>query len=544
MMNSIQTYSTLLISIAIGLVVLFLFLFRMRMIWKLLAFAIILPLTWYVAYTYHWLWFLIVLCSFLAALLFSKIFKRNKKPALQDGEREITLRYTERNGKPQEGSIRFKTSSAFSFLVYAGADGGKTKSVAKPLLSEFMRNGESIFCYDAKENDYTNTAYQLQDEIGYEPTIYNINFADPSHGHRFNPIKATLIQEESYVQEYMTHFYVANSKSDRMTDWDNLALGLFRGVAFSMYKSFPKFFTFPHISNFIIHNDNDTIESFLSLHRESLGFASGFMDSKSSPKTRGSIKTTLSGVIGSFAANKKMCYVLSGDDFDFNLVDPRDRKSVFVSNNFDLRDQISPVVVMLFIIAMRAVRFGNTVPICAFMDEATTFKIPNFEEYPSELREYLVSFVFLTQSPAKIEKAYDSHSRSSIEANFLTQLTGRTQDDKALTNFENRSAKEEVFRKSITTANKSSRVSVTKSTSTQAKYDKEFYQNLKAGEFLGRSSQTDEKDFHVRFAEYQGHKLPQPPLVKRVTNDDLEEYYHQIILDVTQTIIKTNHNES
>jgi type IV secretory pathway TraG/TraD family ATPase VirD4 len=55
----------------------------------------------------------------------------------------------------------------------------------------------------------------------------------------------------------------------------------------------------------------------------------------------------------------------------------------------------------MFVTLAKQIRFGNKIPYAFFLDEATTFKIPDLESYPSELREYLIAFVMLTQSPQK-----------------------------------------------------------------------------------------------------------------------------------------------
>ena len=117
-----------------------------------------------------------------------------------------------------------------------------------------------------------------------------------------------------------------------------------------------------------------------------------------------------------------MCYVLSGNDFDFNLIDPECPKLVVVSNAYQIENLISPVISLMLSISSRRFTLANKVPFFYFLDEATTFRIADFEKLPSVLREYLCSFVFLTQSAAKIEKIYGKYDRSSIESNFGNQV--------------------------------------------------------------------------------------------------------------------------
>ncbi|MCS3273407.1 type IV secretory system conjugative DNA transfer family protein (plasmid) [Bacteroides fragilis] len=86
-------------------------------------------------------------------------------------------------------------------------------------------------------------------------------------------------------------------------------------------------------------------------------------------------------------------------------------------------------------ISSRRFTLKNKIPFFYFLDEATTFKIEEFEKMPSVLREYLCGFTLLTQSAAKIEKLYGRLDRSSIEANFSNQFYGRTKDIEALKSY-------------------------------------------------------------------------------------------------------------
>lgn len=108
---------------------------------------------------------------------------------------------------------------------------------------------------------------------------------------------------------------------------------------------------------------------------------------------------------------------------------------VVVSNAYQIENLISPVISLMLSISSRRFTLANKVPFFYFLDEATTFRIADFEKLPSVLREYLCSFVFLTQSAAKIEKIYGKYDRSSIESNFGNQFFGRTKDIEALKSY-------------------------------------------------------------------------------------------------------------
>ena len=123
--------------------------------------------------------------------------------------------------------------------------------------------------------------------------------------------------------------------------------------------------------------------------------------------------------------NEESPYVLSGDDFDFNLIDPENPKLFAISNNFSKNSVYAPVIGMLMTISSRQFSMRNKVPFVYFLDEMTTVNIKNFETLPSVLREYKAAFILLTQSGAKLENLYGKLDRSSVEANFGNMFLGK-----------------------------------------------------------------------------------------------------------------------
>lgn len=433
--------------------------------------------------------------------------------------------------KHSKGSIEFY-NPFLGFLVYGGAGSGKTVSLGKPLLAEFMRLGFVFFIYDAKDNDYTRTAFWLKESLDYPHPIYNIDLVNPSHGFRFNLFAPHLFDDESEVEEMSTILYKVLAKKMELNEWDDKAKGVLNAVAFYIYKHHKEHFTAPHIVNLATQTDTDSLAEMLESDPTCRSYAKAFLDAKESPATRSSIISTLSGVIGSFAANKRICYVLNGDDFDFFLNDPEDPKSVTITNNFKYREQISPLVTLMFVMAMKRINFGNTVPMVGFLDEATTFKIQNLEAYPSELREYLLAMVLLTQNPGKIEKLYGKQDRSSLESNLQNHFYGRTKDLEAGKVFSQMFATIDKERKSVTTRSNSDGSSMTRSMEEKAKYKPEFFKGLKPGEFVGGAAESNVDEFRALFKPYEGSKLEENPFVRMVTTEDLEKNYNRIIEDV------------
>jgi len=458
----------------------------------------------------------------LSAVIFFIVQKRGDKKA-NNKNKQIVLEH-------KKGRITYNNPYN-GFLVYGGAEAGKTASVGKPLLAEYMRNGFAGFIYDAKENDYTSTALKIKEETGYPYPIYNLDFVDPSRSYRTNIFCPEVITDPMLVPEFAEVFFTAFMKEgETKNEWFDMALSVFKAVAVVFYNNYPHICSLPHICNFIVHNDVDTLIGMIESDETAKTYASALLNSVNSEKTFASIMTTVGKYISDFAANKNVCYVLSGDDFLYNPLDIANPKMICVSNHFIARSIISPLVVLLFCTVAKQIRYGNQVPFVFFMDEATTFKIPNLEAYPSELREYLVAFVLLTQSAGKIEKQYQKYDRSSLESNLANQFYGWTADVLALDVYAKQFSKIEEKTKSFTVGMRNN--STTTATRKEIRYDGEFFSKLSPGEFVIKAKNANVSTLHTRFSQYPGGKLAELPIIRNITKADIEENYQKILSEI------------
>lgn len=422
-----------------------------------------------------------------------------------------------------------------NFLVYAGANAGKTKSIGKPLLEQYIQHGFAGMVYDYKDFDYTTTAYNLIKKHHYKYPFYYISFTDMQRTYRFNPIKPSVVADENLLMQLIDDILSASlGDGSKKDEWYFGALGIFKGTAVRFFKEFPRYCTLPHIVNFIVHSERQQLYDFLKSSRESKALASGYLDAQGSERTQASILSSLTNYISSLAFNKKVAYVLSGDDFDFNLIDPENPKLVAVSNSYAIESTISPIIALMISVSSRHFSMQNKVPFVYFWDEATTFKIRDFEKMPSVLREYLCSFVFLTQSGAKIEKNYGKLDRSSIESNFSNLFLGRTKDTEALKTYGMHFSKKEEIKRTDSSGYSShgDNRSVSVSKTEKDRYDPYFYTGLQAGEFVGSAAHSNLREFHMRFKQYQGQDLEALPVVNMIFEKDVEQNYQRILNDI------------
>ena len=419
-----------------------------------------------------------------------------------------------------------------NFLVYGGAGSGKTKSIGKWLLQEYIRLGFAGFIYDFKDIDYTRTAYNLMKKYDYKVEFYYINFDNLSRSYRFNPLKN--VSDKTVLMQLMEDMLLSmQAKDAKQDEWFAGGLGILRGVAYRLYDEFKEYCTIPHILTLIMNSSQDSLTRFLEQNTISEMMAGAFLKAKGSEKTQASYISTLSNQIATMATDENIAWVLSGNDFDFNLIDPEHPKMFAVSNNFSKNSVYSPVIAMLLSISSRQFTMQNKVPFVYFLDEMTTVKIKNFETLPSVLREYKAAFVLLTQSGAKLENLYGKLDRSSVEANFGNMFLGRTKDVESLKYYPLFFGKEEKERRSRSAgkSGSSSNSSVTISSQKEDVYQGKDFSELEPGEFIGSATRANVKEFKAKFKMFEMEE-EELPVHEFVTPEQVTENYDRIIQEV------------
>lgn len=419
-----------------------------------------------------------------------------------------------------------------NFLVYGGAGSGKTKSIGKWLLQEYIRLGFAGFIYDFKDTDYTQTAYNLIKKYDYKGEFYYINFDNLSRSYRFNPLKN--VSDKTVLMQLMEDMLLSmQAKDAKQDEWFAGGLGILRGVAYRLYDEFREYCTIPHILTLIMNSSQENLTRFLEQNTISEMMAGAFLKAKGSEKTQASYISTLSNQIATMATDENIAWVLSGNDFDFNLIDPEHPKMFAVSNNFSKNSVYSPVIAMLLSISSRQFTMQNKVPFVYFLDEMTTVKIKNFETLPSVLREYKAAFVLLTQSGAKLENLYGKLDRSSVEANFGNMFLGRTKDVEALKYYPLFFGKEEKERRSRSAgkSGSSSNTSVTISSQKEDVYQGKDFSELEPGEFIGSATRANVKEFKAKFKMFEMEE-EELPIHEFVTPEQVTENYDRIIQEV------------
>lgn len=325
-------------------------------------------------------------------------------------------------------------------------------------------------------------------------------------------------------------------KKEQQNEWVAGGLGILRGVAFRFWDEFPEHCTLPHILAFIMTASARQLSLFLQQNLVSEMLAGAYLKAEGSEKTQASYLSTLCNNLATISQNEEIAYVLSGDDFDFNLIDPENPKLFAVSNNFSKNSVYAPVISMLMTISARQFSMQNRVPFVYFLDEMTTVNIKNFETLPSVLREYKAAFILLTQSGAKLENLYGKLDRSSVEANFGNMFLGRTKDVEALKYYPLFFGKEEKERRSRSSGKSgaSSSSSVTVSSQKEDIYQGKDFADLEPGEFIGSATRASVSYFKVKLEMYDDRNEEPLPDVRVLEPGELGRNFARILEEVRE----------
>ena len=163
-----------------------------------------------------------------------------------------------------------------NFLVYGGAGSGKTKSIGKPLMEQYIRSGFAGFIYDFKDFDYTRTAYNLIRKHGYPHEFYYVNFTNMNRIYRFNPLDRKNIKDRTMLMQLMED--VLGALMPPHHQWYTGTLGILNGVAYRLWDEFPECCTLPHIVNFVMKADTGQLQEFLKLNDISAMMAGAYLE--------------------------------------------------------------------------------------------------------------------------------------------------------------------------------------------------------------------------------------------------------------------------
>ena len=381
----------------------------------------------------------IILC--LLALCFS-FFRTHNISKIETDDAIIFNQYSiniqgKRNNATKEKWLNI--ANPFRGILGIAANGaGKTVSFVEPCIEQYAFKGYSGIIFDFKFPTLSNIAhlhFGRNEVLNYQngkaefiknPTnFYVINFTDISRSHRINPLNPAYIKNQIYAKEFAEAIINSLQKGQNHSDkfFTPSAITLLTAIIWFLKKHYPQYCTFPHVVNLIVGDSYEILINKLREDEECAGLIRSIitaMESKAANQLAGVI-ASLQMPFGTMNIPEYM-YVLSGDDTTIDVNEKANPKVICIGTAPDIAAALSPIISLIFTVALKTMNQQNKHHSFALMDEAAQIFIPNIADIPATARSNKVSFNIVAQDILQFESLYSRPVSDSLIGNLNYQI--------------------------------------------------------------------------------------------------------------------------
>lgn len=427
-------------------------------------------------------------------------------------------------------------------LIIGGAGSGKSRSVISPIIDQMILKGYTGILYDFKFPDLSDEVYAYALHQPKKVKFFFVNFHDLSRTHRVNPLAG--LTENAHAREFATAL-MTNLKPETISKPDffsRSAISLLASSIWYFHEEHNSMCTLPHIISFLLWPDLRAIIDKLSENPLSADMVASVRSGLSSENQTAGVVSTLNDGL-SVLSNKKVFYVLSGDDFRLNLNDPKSPKFICIGNNAGLADSLSPIISLTITAALKQMNQPGKLKSMVLLDEAPTLYIPNFDQIPATARSNKVATVFCAQDYSQMEDKYGGIKAEVIMSNLANQFWGKTTNPKTAEKVIKLFGK---FDKVFETKSKGSSTQGIKGSSNQSvsqtiqerdRIKITDIRDLDPGEFYISTVETKHKEVKTRLANHAPRKETLPSF-RSVTEEDIDALFREVKEDISMLMSK------
>lgn len=359
-------------------------------------------------------------------------------------EKEIERVQTDRKKNETKYSLHLKgdnnkwvniTNPFRGILVIGSNGGGKTVSTAEPFIEQYAQKNYAGIIYDYKFPTLSDIAYlhfsakREVDDNELQPMFFVVSFSDITKSHRFNPLNPNYLKSQIYATEFAKALVVNfNTESNQKSDfWVKSSTAFLTAIIWFLKKHHPLFCTIPHLVSIITGFSYRDTMAMLETDDECSKIIRSVLTARDERAGN-----QLSGVVSSlqidFATlnDPNLMYVLSGDDFDLNINDPKNPKVICVGTDNHIAAALSPIISLIFSIALKQMNEQGKHHSFCLLDEAAQINIPRLSNVPATCRSNKLSVAFMAQNLTQIEDKYGKPEAESLFANLNYQFFTRT----------------------------------------------------------------------------------------------------------------------
>lgn len=447
--------------------------------------------------------------------------------------------------------------------IVVGCPGsGKSYCVINQFIKQQIEKGYALYCYDFKFPDLSLIAYNqlLKNKNKYAKPVgfYVINFDDPRHSHRCNPLNPSFLSDiaDAYESAYVIMLNLNKSWIQKQGDFFvESPIVLFAAVIWYL-KIFEngQYCTFPHAIE-LLNKPYSDLFTILTSYRELENYLSPFMDA-----WKGGAMEQLQGQIASAKIplsrliSPALYWIMTGDDFTLDINNPDAPKVLCVGNNPDRQNIYSAALGLYNARIVKMVNRKGKLKCSILVDEVPTIYFKGLDTLIATARSNKVAVMLGAQDYSQLVRDYgDKEARviqNTIGNIFAGQVVGETAK-----NLSERFGKILQQRKSINMTREDTSTNI--STQLDSLIPASKISNLSQGEFVGSvcdsfDEKINQKIFHAEIivdneqvaAETKAYR--KIPVITDFTGADgkdhmeeeIERNYYQIKEDVAQIIEK------
>lgn len=447
----------------------------------------------------------------------------------------------------------------FRATIVLGTPGsGKSFAVINSFIRQQIEKGYAMYIYDYKYPDLTEIAYNhlLRNTKNYKvvPGFYIINFDDPRHSHRCNPIHPDFITDiaDAYESAYTIMLNLNRSWVMKQGDFFvESPIILFAAVIWflKIYEN-GKYCTFPHAIE-LLCVDYKILFSILKNYQELENYMSPFVDA-----WKGGAADQLQGQIASAKIplsrliSPKIYWVMSESQFTLDINNPQEPKILAVGNNPDRQNIYGAALGLYNSRIVKLINRKGRLHSSVIIDELPTIYFKGLDNLIATARSNRVAVCLGFQDFSQLIRDYgDKEARvvmNTVGNIFSGQVVGET-----ATKLSERFGKILQKRESMSLSGGENSMSISTQMDTLIPASK--ISTLSQGMFVGSVSDNfgekiDQKIFHAMIEvdpryekEYKENYQPIPVITSFLDKDGkdrMDEMIYENYLKIKEDIVR------
>ena len=391
-------------------------------------------------------------------------------------------------------------------MVVGSPGSGKSYCVINQFIKQQIEKGYALYCYDFKFPDLSLIVYNhlLKNKDKYKANVqfYVINFDDPRHSHRCNPINPAFMSDiaDAYESAYVIMLNLNKTWIQKQDDFFvESPIVLFAAIIWylKIYEN-GKYCTFPHAIE-LLNKPYSDIFTILTSYRELENYLSPFMDA-----WKGGAMEQLQGQIASAKIplsrmiSPSLYWIMSGDDFTLDINNPDAPKVLCVGNNPDRQNIYSAALGLYNARIVKMVNRKGKLKCSILVDEVPTIYFKGLDTLIATARSNKVAVCLGAQDFSQLVRDYGEKEARVIQNTVGNVFAGQVLGETAK-NLSERFGKVLQQRKSVNMTREDTSTSI--STQLDSLIPASKISNLSQGMFVGSvcdsfQEKMEQKIFH------------------------------------------------